>query len=250
LREKIITIIRAPDGVDGEHFFQKHLPDYAPDFIHSVAKEGESFFLCDHLAALVWFANHGAIEYHVPFEKVGHTQPDEIVFDLYPPDPERFSLAIQAARLLKHLLDDLDLVSFVKTSGNKGMQIHIPIPEDSMTYEETAILTKAMAETMVNARPDIFTTERFKQNRQERLYIDYVQHAPGKTIITPYSPRLTNSGTIATPLYWEEVIDDLHPETFTIENVIDRVQTKGCPFADFFEAGKKQRLDKVRELLR
>src|SRR5699024_1388114 len=136
------------------------------------------------------FANHGAIEYHVPFEKVGHTQPDEIVFDLDPPDPERFSLAIQAARLLKHLLDDLDLVSFVKTSGNKGMQIHIPIPEDSMTYEETAILTKAMAKTMVNARPDILTTERFKQNRKDHRYIDYVKQPTEKESIKTYSIRM------------------------------------------------------------
>lgn len=249
LKDNILTVIRAPDGVHDETFFQKHLPDYAPDFIRSVERDGEAFIVCDHLDALIWFANHGAIEYHTPFEKIGSTFPYEIVFDLDPPDANAFSLAVQAALILKKLLDDLELISFVKTSGNKGMQVHIPITEGSMSYDETAILTQAIAETMVNADPTSFTTERFKKERNGRLYIDYVQHAAGKTIVTPYSPRLTAVGSVATPLFWKEVTEDLHPEKFTIENVVHRVQTLGCPFAGFFEAGKNQRLERVRQML-
>lgn len=249
LKDNILTVIRAPDGVGAETFFQKHLPDYAPEFIRSVEDNEETFIVCDHLDTLIWFANHGAIEYHTPFEKVGSTFPYEIVFDLDPPDVTHFSLAIQAALMLKQLLDDLELISFVKTSGSKGMQVHIPITEGSMSYEETAILTEAIAETMVHAEPALFTTERFKKERKGRLYIDYVQHAAGKTIITPYSPRLTASGTVATPLYWEEVTEKLNPDQFTIDNVVQRVQTIGCPFARFFEVGQKQQLEKVRHML-
>src|SRR5699024_624293 len=145
---------------------------YAPSFIRSIESEGERVMICDHLDALVWFANHGAIEYHTPFEKASRKSPSEIVFDLDPPDVERFPLAVEAALMLKQLLDDLGLVSFVKTSGNKGMQVHIPIPDGSMSYEQTAMLTKAMAETMVNTAPTLFTTERLKKERKERLYID------------------------------------------------------------------------------
>lgn len=249
LKERLLTVIRAPDGVGAEHFFQKHLPDYAPSFIRSVENEGDTLMICDHLEALIWFANHGAVEYHTPFEQVSRESPSEIVFDLDPPDVNQFALAKQAALMLKQLLDDLDLVSFVKTSGNKGMQVHIPIPDGSMSYERTALLTKAIAETMVHTEPTLFTTERFKKDRNKRLYIDYVQHAAGKTIITPYSPRLTDAGSVATPLYWEEVTDDLHPDQFTIENVVQRVQTHGCPFALFFEVGKKQQLEKVQNML-
>lgn len=249
LKERLLTVIRGPDGVRGEQFFQKHRPDYAPDFIPAIENGDETFTVCNDLNTLIWFANHGTIEYHTPFEKMSSDSPSEIVFDLDPPDAAHFSFAVKAALLLKHLLDDLQLISFVKTSGNKGLQVHIPIPSGSMSYDETAVLTKAIAETMVNARPEQFTTERLKRDRKGRLYIDYLQHAKGKTIITPYSPRLTEAGTIATPLFWEEVNTDLHPEQFTIQNAVHRVQTLGCPFASFFETGKKQHLKKIQNMI-
>jgi len=250
LKERALTIIRSPDGVTKEHFFQKHLPSHAPSFIEGVPIDDEQFIVCNHLDALIWFANHGAIEYHVPFQLIQSTSPVEIVFDLDPPGRERFDLAIQAALLIKQLLDDLELISFVKTSGNKGLQIHIPIAEGSMSYEETATFTQAIAFTLEQAYPDLFTTERFKNKRNGRLYIDYVQHGKDKTLIAPYSPRKTMDATVATPLFWEEVKEGLTPDQFTIENVVERVQTHGCPFADYFVAGGRQKLDKVLELVR
>lgn len=250
LKDRVLTVIRSPDGIGGESFFQKHRPDDAPGFIPSFETDGETFIVCNHLEPLIWLANQGAIEYHTPFEGTSSDSPSEIVFDLDPPDITQFPLAVKAARMLKQLLDDLELTAFVKTSGNTGMQVHIPIPSGSMSYSETAVLTKAIAETMENARPDLFTTERLKRNRKGRLYIDYLQHAKGKTIIAPYSPRLTETGSVATPLFWEEVTPDLHPASFTIENVVRRVQTEGCPFAGFFEAGRKQQLANVKKMIR
>ena len=88
---------------------------------------------------------------------------------------------------------------------------------------------------------------RLKKNRQGRLYIDYVQHGKDKTIIAPYSPRSTNEASVATPLFWEEVTEELRPEQFTIANVIERVQTLGCPFATYFEAGAKHSISNVLE---
>ncbi|MFD1852240.1 DNA ligase D [Oceanobacillus bengalensis] len=249
-RNHAITFIRCPDGVDGEQFYQKHLPDYAPPFIDHFSQESDKLIICNHMDSLVWFANHGAMEYHVPFQFVDSSFPKEIVFDLDPPGRERFDLAIQAAQLIKPILDDLGLVSFVKTSGNKGLQIHIPIREESMTYDETAIFTQAIAYTVESAYPDLFTTERMKKKRNGRLYIDYVQHAKDKTIIAPYSPRRTDEGTVATPLLWEEVQEALRPEQFTIGNVVERVQTLGCPWKDYFTIGEKQKLDKVLRLVR
>ncbi|WP_249869372.1 DNA ligase D [Oceanobacillus saliphilus] len=250
LLNRMLTVIRCPDGVDQEHFFQKHLPDYAPDFITAIPVEGDKAFVCDNLASLVWFANHGSVEYHIPFQKVYRSVPAEIVFDLDPPDRDHFHLAIRAANLIKTLLDDLQLVSFVKTSGNKGLQIHIPIREGSMTYEETATFTQAIAWTIENSYPDLFTTERMKKKRHDRLYIDYVQHGKDKTIIAPYSPRMTDEGTIATPLFWNEVKEGLLPTQFTLENGIDRVQELGCPFADYFKIADVQKMDKVLRLVR
>jgi len=247
LRDRALTLIRCPDGVLGEHFFQKHLPDYAPDFI---PVRGDKVITCGTIEALLWFANHGAIEYHIPFQQIDRDDPTEIVFDLDPPDRDHFHLAIKAARLIKILLDDLELISFVKTSGNKGLQIHIPIPDGSMSYEETAVFTEAIASALENTHPDLFTTERFKNKRNGRLYLDHVQHAKDKTIIAPYSPRKTDDATVAMPLFWEEITENLNPTQFTIENAIERIQTIGCPFLPYSEAGEKQKLDKTLELIK
>lgn len=249
LKDRILTLIRCPDGVREESFFQKHLPDYAPTFIKSYPINDETFFICNQLETLLWFGNHGALEYHTPFQTAGSANPTEIVFDLDPPDRDRFSLAITAATLLKQILDDLQLISFVKTSGNKGIQVHIPIPKDSLTYDETGTFTQAIAWTMENAYPKLFTTERLKKNRNERMYIDYVQHAKDKTIINAYSPRKTTDATVSTPLFWEEVKEELKPDMFTVNNVVKRVQTLGCPFTGYFETGKVQDMEKVLKLL-
>ncbi|WP_449355008.1 DNA ligase D [Virgibacillus natechei] len=250
LKERTLTVIRSPEGVDEEHFFQKNLPDYAPAFVESFEVDGEKRMICNSLDALVWFANHGAVEYHIPFQTVQHDEPSEIVFDLDPPGRDRFDLAIKAAGIIKPLLDDLDLISFVKTSGNKGLQIHIPIRAGSMTYEETGVFTEAIARTIENAYPNLFTTERMKKNRNGRLYLDYLQHGKDKTLIAPYSPRKTDDATIAAPLFWEEVEDGLDPGQFTIENAIERVKRLGCPFSSYFDVGRGQQLEKVLSLVR
>ena len=250
LQDRLLTVIRCPDGMNKAHFFQRHLPDYAPDFITSVPLEDGNAFICDCLESLIWFANHAALEYHIPFQSSHSPVPSEIVFDLDPPDREHFHLAIHAAQLIKSLLDDLSLISFVKTSGSKGLQIHIPIREGSMTYEETAIFTQAIAFTIENTYPDNFTTERMKKKRKGRLYIDYVQHGKDKTIIAPYSPRMTKEGTVAAPLFWEEVKEGLHPGQFTISNVIERTEQYGCPFTDYFSLKSTQKMEKMLHLVR
>ncbi|ALX49837.1 ATP-dependent DNA ligase [Lentibacillus amyloliquefaciens] len=249
LKNRLLTIIRSPDGVHGESFFQKHLPDYAPDFIKGVEHDGENCFVCHDLDSLIWFANHGALEYHIPFQTFEDENPLEIVFDLDPPGREQFSLAVKAALLLKQILDDLRLKSFVKTSGGKGLQVHIPLPANSMSYEETGILTQAVAWTLEKSHPDLFTTERFKKKRGDRLYIDYLQHGEGKTIVSPYSPRKRDDATVAAPLFWDEVNSDLSPDMFRIDNVVERVKAVGCPFKDYFVAGENQVLDDVLAMI-
>jgi len=114
-----------------------------------------------------------------------------------------------------------------------------------MTYEETAFFTEAIASTLVTASPHLFTTERLKKNRHGRLYFDYVQHGIDKTLIAPYSPRITADATVATPLFWHEVKEGLAPDMFTIENVVERVQRLGCPFRGYDSAREEQGVDRV-----
>lgn len=242
LYNRTLTVIRCPDGVKNTCFFQKNLPTYAPSYIDYI-EEGESRgIVCNTLESLIWFANHGAIEFHIPFQPIGSTFPNEIVFDLDPPHRNAFSVAVEVANLIKEILDHIGVIPFIKTSGSKGLQIHIPITENKMSYEDTAIMTETIAKTVEQTMPTKCTTERMKKNRNGRLYIDYIQHGKNKTIIAPYSPRKTETATVATPLYWEEMKEGLHPEQFTIEMVKERVQNIGCPWLEQYENVRKTNL--------
>lgn len=250
LHNRVLTVIRYPHGMFGEAFFQKNCPDYAPEYIKRVTKEGIDYIVCNDLKTLLWLGNQLAIEFHVPFSTIEAFTPTEIVFDLDPPSQNEFQLAVEAALILKEVFDQLQLMSFIKTSGNKGLQIYIPLPDNRYSFADTRLFTSFIADYLISKDPTRFTTERLKKNRRKRLYVDYIQHAEGKTIIAPYSPRGTKHATVATPLYWEEVNEQLTPSAFTITNVRQRVQENGCPFATFSSVKKSQNFDPVLSFLK
>ncbi|WP_411334885.1 DNA ligase D [Metabacillus indicus] len=235
LEDKHLTVIRYPHGTSDEAFYQKNCPDYAPDFIKTSLHEGIEYILCNDHSTLLWLGNQGAIEFHVPFQTRKSHQPNEIVFDLDPPSRNEFGLAVKAALEMHKLFESFSLTSFPKLSGGKGIQIHIPITEGTFSYEQTRSFTEFIASYLVQVFPEAFTIERLKKNRGNRLYVDYIQHAEGKTIISPYSLRGNSAGAYAAaPLYWEEVKDSLNPDSYTMNTVADRLQDQPCPFADFF----------------
>src|SRR5690606_24169801 len=112
--------------------------------------------------------------------------------------------------------------------------------DDAFTYEDTRLFTEFVCRYMSNTRPDLFTLERLKKKRGNRLYLDYLQHDKGKTVIAPFSPRGHEGGLVATPLYWDEVTHTLSPTDFTVLSVLDRLEKEGNPFQSFFEAKQKQ----------
>lgn len=237
LRDRLLTVIRFPHGMFGEAFYQKNCPDYAPSFIRTKKHEGINYIICNDLSTLLWLGNQLAFEFHTPFQTIETDHPTEIVFDLDPPSREYFSLAVKAALEMKKIFDQFQLTTFPKLSGNKGLQIHIPLSRNSLTYNEARVFTAFIAEFLVTSFPDDFTIERMKKNRGNRLYIDYIQHAEGKTIIAPYSLRGKKEGAyIAAPLFWEEIDNSLSVEQFTIQNVLNRVETIGCPFKNYFSS--------------
>ena len=120
------------------------------------------------------------------------------------------------------------------------MQIYIPLPLRTFSYEETGVFTEFICRFLAQQYPDSFTIERMKKNRGKRLYLDYVQHREGKTIVAPYSARGNNKGLIATPILWEEVTEKLTPDLFTIPHVMKRLNDIGNPFGDFREVGEQQ----------
>ncbi len=251
LKDRLLTLIRFPHGLFGESFYQKQCPDYAPAFIETWKKDSIDYIVCNNIETITWLGNQLAFEFHIPFETIySEGKPSEIVFDLDPPSKEYFSLAIVAAKQLKIILDNLHLLSFLKISGNKGIQVYIPLQEKNFTYEETRRFTEFVAHYMVSAEPDLFTIERLKKNRGNRLYIDYIQHSAGKTIIAPYSLRGNEDGSVACPIYWEELTEQLTPNTFTMEFVLSRLNNNENPFADYFDAKNKQPFQKVLDFIK
>ncbi|GKV54618.1 bifunctional non-homologous end joining protein LigD [Sporosarcina sp. NCCP-2222] len=249
LHNRLLTVIRYPHGVVGERFYQKNAPDYKPDFVVTKREEGIDYLLCNDIQTLLWLGNQLALEYHIPFQTIDTACPTEIVFDLDPPSVQEFSLAVEAALRLKVICDQFKLETFVKTSGGKGLQVYIPLPFDTFTYEDTRVFTEFVAEFLCEQEPQWFTTERLKKNRGNRLYIDYVQHQEGKTIVAPYSTRGGELATVATPLEWQEVSSQLRPEMFTIPTVLDRIKQIGNPFRNFKEVGANQPFEEVLKQL-
>ncbi|WP_084787996.1 non-homologous end-joining DNA ligase [Anaerobacillus alkalidiazotrophicus] len=249
LKDRLLTVIRFPNGVNQESFYQKNCPDYAPPFVDTKQIDNINYIVCSKLATLFWLGNQAAIEFHIPYQTVYSNNPYEIVLDLDPPSQNEFSLAIEAALILNETFEHLKLDSFVKTSGNKGLQIYIPL-NGHFTYEETRIFTSFIAKYLETKYPEAFTTERLKRKRQNRLYIDFLQHGEGKTIIAPYSLRGNHEALMATPLHWSEVTNKLHPSQFSMTEVIARLQSGTNPFKDFFDIENKEAFKKVLETIK
>lgn len=250
LENRLLTVIRYPHGMFGEAFYQRNCPDYAPEFVKTHNVDGIDYIICNNLKTLVWLGNQLAIEFHIPFQTITSKGPSEIVFDLDPPSKDAFQLAIKAALLIKEVLDQLNLIGFIKTSGNKGLQIYLPLPEDVYTYDDTRLLTSFIAEYLISRDPDSFTIERMKIKRGNRLYVDYVQHSEGKTIVAPYSMRGNEHAGVATPLFWEEVDEKLELVSFNMKNALNRIRKQGDPFKNYFQTKQIQAFTPVLEFLK
>lgn len=245
-KDRLLTVIRYPHGIHDKHFYQKNIPEYAPDWIASSVWENTAYPLLNDAATLVWLANQAALEWHVSFHLAGDEIPTELVFDLDPSTPE-FAPVAETAMLLKELLDDLQLPSVVKTSGASGLQIYIPI-ERRYTFEQTRQVGHFLATYLAEKRPDLITLERLVKNRGTKLYIDYLQPWRGKTLTAPYSTRARKEATVSTPLRWEEV-PHIHPTDFTVHTVPERLQKFGDLFAAVHDQ-KRASLDSILAFLK
>lgn len=250
LKDRPLTLIRYPHGVPGESFYQKSKPEKMPNFVATAVMDDIDYIVCNNLETLLWLGNQLALEFHIPFQTHHSSYPTEIVFDLDPPSVQDFSLAVSGALDLKNIIDYFQLQSFVKTSGGKGLQLYIPLPPNTFTYEEVRIFTEFVCRFLCEQKPNLYTIERLKKNRHEKLYLDYVQHAEGKTIIAPYSTRGNEMGLVATPLLWEEVNENLTPTLFTIPFVMERMKKMSNPFQLFREVGEQQNFQAVLDQLK
>jgi bifunctional non-homologous end joining protein LigD len=248
LRDRPLTVIRYPDGIEGVSFDQKNTPKYAPPWVKTVmlpspgSKRGEtSYTLCNSKRTLMWLANQGSIEFHPWLSRVDRIErPDFLVFDLDPP-PGRFEVAVDVAFVVRDVLDDAGLQAVPKTSGSKGVHLYVPIQRryDYAAVREAAASIAARVEA---AASDLATTEFRIANRGGRLFLDMGRNAPGAHIVAPYSPRARKGATVSFPVAWED-LRTVTPQDFTISNVPELLRSRGDVWADLQPA--RQSLTKL-----
>ena len=242
LRDRPVTMVRYPDGLNGQRFFQKNAPAYFPDWIRRVEVEKEGgqveHVVCDKPATLVYLANQACIEIHEFTSRADKLdEPDQMVFDLDPPDGTRFTDVRQAALWARALLDDeLGLTSFVRTSGGRGLHVHVALNRRA-GFDAVRDFAHQAAGLLARRHPDAMTTEQRKDKRGDRIYVDIMRNAYAQTVAASYSVRARPGAPVATPLSWAEVKDgDLAPGQFTMTTVLTRLDGGQDPWADFTDS--------------
>ncbi|WHY02759.1 non-homologous end-joining DNA ligase [Neobacillus sp. DY30] len=229
-KERLLMIWVYPNGIHGKKIEKRSLPQTAPAWVsHTLYKQKERILL-NNRATLVWAANYGGIEFHVPFDRHDKTDyPLEMVFDLDPPEDNSFDIVLEVAIKLKQLLESLGLTSVPRTSGSSGMQVFVPI-QPNYTFEQTRKINTFIAQYFAEQMPQHITLERVVSKRGNKLYFDYLQLWKGRTMPVVYTARAKSNPTIATPLTWEEVETGIKPTDFTILNIKNRIEKMGDLF--------------------
>jgi DNA ligase D len=236
LKDRPVHLQRFPDGVDGEEIYQKRVPQKHPDYLETCTVTFPSGRTADalkvtHPSAIIWAAQMGTITMHPWQVRCPDTEhPDELRIDLDPqPGTDFHDAATIAVDVLKPVLDELGLVGYPKTSGGRGVHVFIRIKPD---WDFVAVRRAgiALAREVERRAPDAVTTSWWKEERGERMFIDYNQNARDRTFASAYSVRRTPIATVSTPLTWAELAT-ADPDDYTVATVPDLVAKREDPWA-------------------
>jgi bifunctional non-homologous end joining protein LigD len=242
LKDRPLSLKRYPHGVGGAYFYQKQAPPNIPKWMRTAAvwsdvrDEDINYCLANDLPSLVWLANAADLEMHTfMHRRQDLARPTQVAFDLDPGAGVDARGCGRIAFLLKDHLDALGLESFVKVSGSKGVQMHVPL-NTPCTYEDTKQLSRGLAFALAREHPDKVTGLMRKELRQGKVFIDWSQNDEHKTTVCVYSLRGTERPQVAAPVTWDELQhaideDDLSLLRFGPEQVLERVEEMGDLFA-------------------
>jgi len=223
LRRRPLTLVRAPDGVGGQRYFQKDTPNHAPGWIRTVSIAAPSagrdvrYTVCEDAATLRWLGNQAALEFHPAPVRVDRLdRPDQLVVDIDPPEGA-FDAAVEVAGLVLEVLDDAGLHALVKTTGGKGLHVVVPI-ERRAGQAGLRRAAAAITATVVARRPDLVTDEFRKAKRGDRVMLDPSRNGVGATVVAPYSPRARAEGTVSFPVEPGD-LGSIAPGDFTLRTV-------------------------------
>jgi bifunctional non-homologous end joining protein LigD len=235
LRDRPLVLQRFPDGIDAYGFFQKDTPEYFPDWIRKVPvwrRGGGKIFhvVADDEATLAYLVDQACITFHVWLSRVDHIeQPDQMIFDLDPAEDP--SVLIVAARALRRLLEHMDVPSFPKLTGGRGLHVHVPL-QPSAGFDEVRAIARRVAELMVADDPDQLTIAARKAERKGRLFVDTLRNGYGQHAVAPYTVRPFPGAPIAMPVSWDEVNRHVDASRYKLRTAFRRLGRKDDPWKD------------------
>lgn len=238
-----LVMHRFPDGIDHEGFIAKQAPQGLPDWVERrTIRHGPDattdYVVCRDAATLVVLANLGCLVPHVWLSPVDRPdRPDQIVFDLDPSGDLDDHTAVEQVRLVAGMvhdcLDEVGAASYVKSSGSRGVHVHVPI-HGCPGFDESRHLARQLARRVAEAHPDTVTVAQRKADRGDRLYLDVLRNGYGQHAVAAYALRALPTAPVAVPLDWSEVADaQFHPRRLTLRTVFRRLAQKDDPWADF-----------------
>jgi DNA ligase D len=241
---------RFPAGAEGNSFFQKRVPENRPEWLQTTivstpnGTTSRALVLAD-LAHVAWAVNLGCLGFHVwPYLADRADVADELRLDLDPQPGVGFEEVRAAAAELRRLLDELGIVAFAKTTGRRGLHVYVRLQPrwDSYQVRSAAV---AAARELERRRPELITAAWWKEERGPRVFVDFNQNAPHKTVFGPWSVRARPGAQVSAPLAWDE-IDTIHPDELTIATVPGRLAVQGDPWAGMND--EPQTLEPLLEL--
>src|SRR5258705_8052350 len=227
-----LSLVRYPDGIGGESFFQKNRPDWAPDWIEYVTlgEEKKDYVLATEEASLAWLANLACIELHEMHSRAPHfDRPDYIAYDFDPPENFKFPQVAELALEFKENLESFGYHPFVKTTGRKGLHVVTPI-EPKWDFHQAFEAAKAVAQPFVESHASSLTLQIKKEHRQGKVLLDIYRNRSSQTIVSAYSVRGLPGAPVSTPLHWDELSSIEDPKVFNLRTVPQRVTESGDPW--------------------
>ena len=241
---------RFPHGAEGSSFFQKRVPETAPDWLRTTivstpnGTTSRALVLAD-IAHVVWAVNLACLGFHVwPYLHDRPDVADELRLDLDPQPGVDFDGVRASAAELRRLLDELGMIGYPKTTGNRGLHVYVRLDPRWDSYQVRAAAVAAARE-LERRRPDLITAAWWKEERGRRVFVDFNQNAPHKTVFGTWSVRARPGAQVSTPVSWDE-LETIRPDELTIATVPERVTAQGDPWERMNE--RPQSLQALLEL--
>ncbi|MFD4198774.1 non-homologous end-joining DNA ligase [Amycolatopsis thermoflava] len=239
LRDRPLLLERYPDGASGKSWFQKRVPKSTPSWVRTTVVSTPNGTTSDALVAadlghILWAVNLGCIGFHVwPYRASAPEFADELRIDLDPSPGVTFEQVREAAVLTKDLLDSLGITAYIKTTGSRGLHVYVALEPrwDSYAVRAAAV---ALARELERRHPDLITAQWWKEERGARVFVDFNQNAPHKTVFGAWCVRPRAGGQVSTPILWDE-LSTVEPGELTLSTVPDLVARRGDPWGQMRE---------------